>query len=353
MRCASIEKKMGIKASATCEMVYGDDRPARGLLVGEVHDGIRQMFQVIEHARMAVGVKSMATLSTAYLNALQYTKERVQGADLLRAADKTAPRVPIIQHPDVRRMLMTQKAYAEGLRALCVHTAAVQDQLELARGTDRAAELDRLHDLLLPLVKGYASEKVYELLALSLQCFGGSGYCQDHPIEQYIRDQKIDSLYEGTTHIQSLDLFFRKIAKDGGQTLNGLLDQAKKAASSGEGGAALAPDREALAKAIADLEGIFGAMMAKLGESLYHVGLWGNRMLFALAEVVIGWLLLRQAVVAAAKVGAASGEEKAFYQGKLGAVRWYARNVLPGVGHARSLIEASTLELLELDAEAF
>jgi hypothetical protein len=354
--CTNIEKKMGIKASATCEMTFGDVAPARGLLVGEVHDGIRQMFHVIEHARMAVGVKSMATLSTAYLNALAYTKLRVQGADLLRAADKTAPRVPIIEHPDVRRMLMLQKCHAEGLRALATFTANVQDEVEL-RGGHGAAEADahdRLNDLLLPLVKGYGSEKVYELLAVSLQCFGGSGYCQDYPIEQYIRDQKIDSLYEGTTHIQALDLFFRKVARDGGETLRGLLGQAAATVRSLAGHATLGPDAQAVGRALKELEAIYGVAMQKLGESPYHLGLFGNRILFATAEVVIGWLLLRHAAVAqAALERGASAEDQAFYRGKLASMRFYAQNVLPGLTLTRTLAENSTLELVQMDQACF
>ncbi|HTL35690.1 MAG TPA: acyl-CoA dehydrogenase family protein, partial [Kofleriaceae bacterium] len=217
----NVEHKMGIRGSATCELTLGEGTKCSGLLLGEVHDGIAQMFHVIEYARMGVGTKSMATMSTAYLNALDYTRVRKQGADLTKAADKTAPRVEIIRHPDVRRMLMLQKTFAEGLRAIMLWTAHVQDQVELGGGHDnrQAAALDSLNDFLLPLVKGYCSEKGYEILALSLQTYGGSGYCQDYPIEQYIRDQKIDSLYEGTTHIQSLDLVFRKIARDQGQTL--------------------------------------------------------------------------------------------------------------------------------------
>ncbi|NUP13448.1 MAG: acyl-CoA dehydrogenase [Polyangiaceae bacterium] len=351
---SKLEKKMGIKGSATCELVFGDGKPARGVLLGDVHDGIRQMFHVIEQARMAVGVKSMATLSTAYLNALAYAHERVQGPDLLQAADKASPRVKILKHPDVRRMLMSQKAHAEGLRSLCLYTAWVQDQVEIAggHGAKEADELDKLNDMLLPLVKGYSSEKAYEQLALSLQTFGGSGYCQDYPIEQYVRDQKIDSLYEGTTHIQALDLFFRKIAKDGGRTLTKQLDEIEKLAKSDAGGSALAEDRAALERALADVKGIFGAMMGKVGESLYHVGLQGNRILFALAELVIGWLWLRQAVAATRGLGERP-EDAAFYEGKLAACRWWSKNVLPGLTLTRKLIEASSLELMDVRDEAF
>jgi alkylation response protein AidB-like acyl-CoA dehydrogenase len=211
----NVEKKMGLKVSTTCEITFGDKEPAIGYLVGDVHDGIAQMFKVIEYARMMVGTKAIATLSTGYLNALDYAKNRVQGADLTQMMDKTAPRVSIIHHPDVRRSLMLQKSYAEGMRALVLYTAMWQDKVAQARltgGEDDMAE--RINDLLLPIVKGVGSERSYEMLAQSLQTLGGSGFLQDYPIEQYIRDAKIDSLYEGTTAIQGLDFFFRKMVRD-------------------------------------------------------------------------------------------------------------------------------------------
>ena len=351
---SNIEKKMGLKGSATAELTFGERIPARGLLVGEVHDGIRQMFHVIEHARMAVGVKSMATLSTAYLNALSYTRERVQGADLMQAHNKTAPRVVILKHPDVRRMLMTQKAFAEGLRALDLWVASLQDSVELAGGHGHAdaKAFEALNELMLPLVKGYASEKVYELLSLSLQCYGGSGYTQDYPIEQYIRDQKIDSLYEGTTHIQALDLLLRKMARDGGKTLFALQAQMKATVEGLANVKELDVERAALGKAVDNLGGMFGALLSKMGESLYHVGLNGNRALYALAEVVIGWLLIRHAEVALRR-REQNPSERAFYDGKLASARWYARNVLPGITLARKLVEESTLDLMSLDDESF
>ena len=348
-----VEHKMGIKGSATCELTLGDGAPCRGLLLGEVHQGIAQMFHVIEYARMGVGTKSMATLSTAYLNALEYTRVRKQGADLAKQMDKAAPRVEIIRHPDVRRMLMLQKAFAEGLRAVVLWTASIQDQVAISggHGNESSRQLDALNDLMLPLIKGYGSEKVYELLAVSLQCFGGSGYCEDYPIEQYIRDQKIDSLYEGTTHIQALDLFFRKIGRDRGATLTALVGQIAKTAAVLP--AELGVEKAALEAAIGDVQGIMGAMMGKLGQSVYHVGFQGNRILFALAELVIGWRLAVSAQVAHGKVGSATGEDKAFYRGKLAAARFYAKNVLPGLALTRKLIEAGDLELMELPDDSW
>lgn len=347
--CSNLEKKMGIKGSSTCELTFGDKFPARGLLMGDVHQGIKQMFRVIERARMAVGIKSMSTLSTAYLNALEFCKDRIQGPDLLHIMDKNAPRVSIIHHPDVRRMLMLQKSHAEGMRALCSYTAFIQDQALLS-GTK---EDEIMHDFLLPLVKGYNTEKGYDLLSTSLQCYGGSGYLKDYPIEQYIRDQKIDSLYEGTTHMQALDLIFRKIAKNGGVTFQKLLEQMHATLKERKAKEFLSAEYDELEKAVKAAENIMGAMMTKMAESLYHVGLQGNRILNGIAELVIGWLMVRQGEVAAEKLGSASGSEKAFYEGKLASVRFFCREALPNVSHAKDMIEKSDLSLMELSEEAF
>src|SRR5690606_21068342 len=184
----NVEKKMGLKVSTTCELTFGEKHPAIGYLVGDVHEGIKQMFLVIEYARMMVGTKAIATLSAGYLNALEYAKERVQGADMTQMTDKTAPRVTITRHPDVRRSLMTQKAYAEGMRALVLLTSTYQDAVQIAEHEGRKDETaEKLNDLLLPIVKGFGSERAYALLgAESLQTLGGSGFLQDYPIEQYI-----------------------------------------------------------------------------------------------------------------------------------------------------------------------
>ena len=351
----SIEHKMGIKASATCVFEFGADKPAVGYLVGEVHDGIAQMFKAIEQARMFIGVKSMATLSTAYLNALAYAKDRVQGSDLTKIMDKTAPRVRIIQHPDVRRMLMMQKAFAEGLRALAMYGASIQDRVELKGGhaNEDAQKLTKLNDLLLPLIKGYSSERAYDLLNSSLQCFGGAGFTQDWPIEQYIRDQKIDTLYEGTTHIQALDLIFRKIARDGGETLMGLLGEVQATVEGADGGDALKAEKESLGKALGQLQGILGVMMPRMQESLYHVGLHANRILDCVAEVVIGWLLVRQAIVALKKLPEAGDADRAFYEGKVAAVRFYAKEVLPNVALHKKVIEGGDLALMDVAEASF
>ncbi|WP_328888013.1 acyl-CoA dehydrogenase [Streptomyces sp. NBC_00316] len=356
----NVEHKMGLKASNTCEMTFGDQHPAKGWLIGDKHDGIRQMFRIIEFARMMVGTKAIATLSTGYLNALEYAKERVQGTDLANFMDKAAPKVTITHHPDVRRSLMTQKAYAEGMRSLVLYTASVQDAIQEkeAAGQDAKA-LHGLNDLLLPIVKGYGSEKSYEQLAQSLQTFGGSGYLQEYPIEQYIRDAKIDTLYEGTTAIQGQDFFFRKIVRDQGASLNALSEEIKKFLAGAHGNEELSGALDSLAKAAVDLEAIVGTMITDLtatGEdvkNIYKVGLNTTRLLLASGDVVVGYLLLKGAAVAAEKLPTAAAKDVAFYQGKIAAAKFFAANVLPGVSTERALAEAVDGSLMELDEAAF
>jgi alkylation response protein AidB-like acyl-CoA dehydrogenase len=354
-----VEHKMGIKASTTCELTFGaHGRPAVGRLLGEVHDGIAQMFQVIEYARMMVGTKAIATLSTGYLNALEFAKERVQGADITQMTDKSAPRVTITHHPDVRRMLMMQKAYAEGLRALYLYAATYQDAVAL--GGDGAALAGRVNDLLLPIVKGVGSERAYEMLALSLQTLGGSGFLQDYPIEQYIRDAKIDSLYEGTTAIQAQDFFFRKIVRDQGRAIGHLDSEIRKFLESEGGNGRLKEERALLATAVADLQSMLGTMFGFLTSAqedprnLYKVAQQAVRFLMSTGDVLIGWLLLHQAEVALAALGNELAEkDRAFYEGKVAAACFFARNILPELTSRRAIVEATTNALMDIPESAF
>jgi alkylation response protein AidB-like acyl-CoA dehydrogenase len=359
----NVEHKMGLKVSTTCELTFGAEagRPAVGYLVGDVHDGIAQMFRLIENARMMVGAKGIATLSTGYLNALDYARNRVQGGDLTQLTDKTAPRVTIIHHPDVRRMLMLQKSYAEGMRALLLYTASIQDRVRIAAGRgENDGDAAALNDLLLPIVKGVGSERSYELLALSLQTLGGSGYLQDYPIEQYIRDAKIDSVYEGTTGIQAQDLFFRKIVRDNGQALGTLLGEVKAFADGDAGNGRLKNERALLGQALADVQGIAGAMVADLKaaaeqpNSVYGVGLNANRLLMTLGDLVIGWLLLRQAEIAlGALTAGASDRDQPFYEGKVAAATFFVQTRLPLLSAERAIAENRSLEIMEIDEAAF
>ncbi|HEX9033528.1 MAG TPA: acyl-CoA dehydrogenase [Streptosporangiaceae bacterium] len=358
----NVEHKMGLKVSTTCELTFGAEHPAIGTLVGDVHEGIKQMFMIIEHARMLVGTKAIATLSTGYLNALEFAKTRVQGGELSRMTDKTAPRVTIMHHPDVRRILMLQKAYAEGLRALVLYTATFQDAEQLARAAGEDDEHSAaMNDLLLPLVKGVGSERAYEMLTLSLQTFGGSGYLQDYPVEQYIRDAKIDSLYEGTTAIQGMDLYFRKIVRNEGQALSSLLEEIRKTAAAEHGNGRLKAERAALARAADNIEAMVTAMHGYLAGALEQpseinrVGLNTTRLLLALGDLVVGWLLVRQSEVATRALDThdVPNGDQAFYQGKIVAARFFAETVLPRLAIDRELVEATTTDLMDLPEGAF
>jgi len=358
----NVEHKMGLKVSATCELSLGQHGvPAKGWLVGEVHDGIAQMFDVIEQARMMVGTKAIATLSTGYLNALAYAKERVQGADLTQMTDKAAPRVTITHHPDVRRSLMTQKAYAEGLRALYLYTATFQDSAVAKALHDVDAELAvKVNDLLLPIVKGVGSEQAYAKLTESLQTFGGSGFLQDYPIEQYIRDAKIDSLYEGTTAIQAQDFFFRKIVRDKGQSLAHVAGQVEAFVKNEAGNGRLKAQRALLATALQDVQGMAATLTGYLMAAqenpteLYKVGLGSVRFLMSVGDLIIGWLLQQQAAVAIEALDAgASGDDRAFYEGKIAVASFFAKNVLPLLTSTRQVIDTLDNEVMELDEAAF
>jgi alkylation response protein AidB-like acyl-CoA dehydrogenase len=363
----AVEHKLGIKASTTCELTFGEDEPAKGWLLGEVHDGIAQMFQVIEHARMMVGTKAMSTLSTGYLNALDYAKSRVQGPDLTQSADKAAPRVTISHHPDVRRSLLTQKSYAEALRALVHYTATFQDTIAVAQANGEADEqAEAVNDLLLPIVKGYGSERAWVLLGTeSLQTYGGSGFLEDYPIEQYVRDSKIDTLYEGTTAIQGMDFFFRKIVKNKGQALGVIAAEIAAFLESEAGNGRLKEERALLATGLDDAQALVGLMIKDLTASnpraeegdlanIYKVGLNTTRLLMALGDVVCGYLLLRQASVALnALSGDVSAKDQTFYEGKVAAAQFFARTVLPKLTAERAIAEGTDLMPMDLDEAAF
>ncbi len=356
----SVEHKMGLNVSATCEVNLGEKEPAVGYLLGDVHEGIAQMFKVIEFARMMVGTKAIATLSAGYQQALSYAKERVQGGDMKVMNDKASPRVTIIKHPDVRRSLMVQKSYSEGMRALVLYTASIQDEIELAReagNADRLKDMEALNDLLLPVVKGFGSEKSWTLLGTeSLQTFGGAGFTQDWPLEQYVRDAKIDTLYEGTTAIQGLDFFFRKVVKDGGRAL-GLLG--KEIADYAQAGGTHAEEKAALLKAVGDLNGIVGVLVGHAMASqetpaeIYKVGLNTSRCLMAVGDIITAWLLLRQADIAVEKLKGDAGKDKDFFTGKVASAKFFCLNYLPHITADRKIVEATDSAIMDIPESAF
>ena len=319
------------------------------------------MFDVIEQARMMVGTKAIATLSTGYLNALEYAKSRVQGADMTQMMDKTAPRVTITHHPDVRRSLMTQKAYAEGLRAVYMYNATYQDAdvANALHGIDPGLAV-KVNDLLLPVVKGVGSEQAYAKLTESLQTFGGSGFLQDYPIEQYIRDAKIDSLYEGTTAIQAQDFFFRKIVRDKGVALAHVAGQIEQFVENEDGNGRLKAERALLATALQDVQAMAASLTGYLiaaqenPASVYKVGLGSVRFLLSVGDLLIGWLLQKQAAVAIEKLDAgAGGADRDFYEGKIAVASFFAKNFLPLLTSTRTVLDNIDNDVMELPEAAF
>ena len=355
-----VEHKMGLNVSATCEVNLGEKESAVGYLLGDVHEGIAQMFKIIEFARMMVGTKAIATLSAGYQQALAYAKTRVQGGDMKVMNDKASPRVTIIKHPDVRRSLMVQKSYSEGMRALVLYTASIQDEIELAReagNEERLKDMEALNNLLLPVVKGYGSEKSWTLLGTeSLQTFGGAGFTQDWPLEQYVRDAKIDTLYEGTTAIQGLDFFFRKVVKDGGRAL-GLLG--KEIAEFAQAGGAHAEEKAALLTAVGDLNAIVGVLVSHAMASqetpaeIYKVGLSTSRCLMAVGDIVTAWLLIRQADIAIEKLKGNAGKDADFFTGKIASAKFFCLNYLPHITADRAIVEATDGAIMEIPENAF
>jgi alkylation response protein AidB-like acyl-CoA dehydrogenase len=348
---ASIEHKMGINGSATCVLNFGDADDCVGELVGGVENaGMSQMFRMMNGARIAVGIQGLAAASSAYLNALEYAKERKQGPHFTQWKDPTVPRVPILEHPDVRRMLLDMKAHVEGTRALVMKLARHVDLSRALRGKDdeKASYHHGQVELLTPLVKSFASDEGFRVCATALQVYGGAGYLKDHPVEQSVRDVKITSIYEGTNHIQAMDLVGRKLGQAGGAYLQAFL---------GDVGAFVETNRahpvfgKAVATLAAGQEHLMSAAMGLLGwgqsGQLGVVALNANRFLEMMARLSVGWLLLEGAVIAdaaKARLGEADAD-RAFYEGKTQAALWFARNVLPKV-------EAEAKLMMQEDASA-
>ncbi len=356
----TIHGKLGLRGQPTAQLFLDEVRVGPDAILGEENQGFRIAMAALDKGRVSVAAGAVGAARGDLESALAHAKERVQGADLTQQADKTAPRVTITHHPDVRRSLMLQKSYAEAMRALVLYTATFQDavQIATARGED-PAEYEAMNDLLLPLVKGVGSERSYALLAESLQTLGGSGYLQDYPIEQYIRDSKIDTLYEGTTAIQGMDLFFRKIVKNNGQALGKLMGEIQEFAKSDPGNGQLKNECALLAQAAADVQAMVESMVGNAMRSMeepreiYKVGLNTTRLLLSLGDLVLGWLLLRQAEIALARIDGADDNDRNFYLGKIAAARFFADQVLPRLSVERAIAERTTLDLMDLPEEAF
>lgn len=336
---ANIEHKMGINGSATCILNFGDAGKCLGWPVGgdaKLNQGMPQMFKLMNSARIAVGVQGVSLASSAFLNALEYARERKQGSSITHWKDATAPRVPILEHADVRRMLLDMKARVEGIRALAVKLAHHQDQVRVLQGKDeqKTAYHQGQVDLLVPLVKSYGSDQAFRVCETAIQTYGGVGYTKDFPVEQYCRDAKIFSIYEGTNHIQAMDLVGRKLGQAGGANLQAFLADVARFVKEHGADPTLGSAVKHLALA---QEALGGSAMRLLTwfqtGQLGMVPLHANRFLEMMAETTVAWMLLEGAAVALEKKkGVAAGHpDGAFYDGKVAAALYYARNVLPGV----------------------
>ncbi|WP_027499113.1 acyl-CoA dehydrogenase [Rhodococcus sp. 114MFTsu3.1] len=353
-----VERKMGLKSSPTCELTFGGNGvPAVGWLIGDAHDGIAQMFKIIEAARMTVGTKAIGTLSTGYLNAVEYAKQRIQGADLAHMRVLDAPKVSIMRHPAVRHSLALQKAYAEGMRAVYLYTAAHQNAEIAAHVSGANPDLaKRINDLLLPVVKGVGSERTCEMLTRSLQIFGGSGYLQDYPLEQYLRDSIIDTLYEGTTAIQAQDLIFRKILRDRGETFEFLAAQIERSITSPPEQLVREADiSRAALTAIRRIISKYALWNNEPGSTeVYKIGLSATRFLDALGDLLVAWRLFAQATVALDRLATGPDPQSTiFYRGKVVTASYFIRTTLPSISGFELSLDEIDLDLMNLEEDAF
>jgi hypothetical protein len=360
---AGIEHKMGIKASATAQLVFGDSGGCIGELVGTAEGrGMAQMFHLMNYARIGVGIQGLALASSAYLNALDYARERKQGSSIRQWKDATAPRVPIIEHADVRRMLLDMKARVEGIRALAVKLTMHVDRANALgkRSADASQAEIEYHqgqvDLLVPLLKAYASDQAFSICATAIQVYGGAGFLRDWPVEQYCRDSKIFSIYEGTNHIQAMDLVGRKLMQRGGANVQAFGKDVAGFIAASRGHAVLGESIGVLAQAMEALTATGAKFMAWFGGGrMDMVPASANRFLEMMSETVIGWLLLEQAVIAEAALGrvAADHPDRAFYEGKRYAAQYFALNVLPTVMSKAQLIAREDRSALDIPIAAF
>ena len=357
----ALEHKMGINGSATCVLNFGDNGECIGWPVGgeeKLNQGMPQMFKMMNGARIAVGLQGISVASSAYLNALEYARDRKQGASITHWKDATAPRVPIIEHADVRRMLLHMKAVTEGARALAIKLCHHQDQVHAYAGSDEAkvAYHQGQVDLLVPLIKAYGSDQGFRVCEMAIQTYGGAGYTRDYPVEQYCRDAKIFSIYEGTNHIQAMDLVGRKLGQAGGANLQAYLGDVQKFIAKNSGHATLGAAVKKLGTA---QEAVGGAAMRLLmwfqSGQLALVPLAANRFCEMMSELTVAWLLLDGALIADAALqkAAAGSPDHAFYSGKVHAALYYAKNVLPGVEHKAQLLAEEDKSPLDIPDAAF
>ena len=352
--CTGIEHKMGIHGSATCSLTLGGKGQCRGTLLGEVNKGMRGMFVMMNEARLDVGMQALGCASASFMNALNYARERVQGRHL-QATGKDAPPVPIIQHPDVRRMLLTMKTITEGIRSIMYYTGFCEDMIRISDDAGKKARYQGLIDVLIPIAKGYASDRAFDVCNMGVQMFGGYGYTREYPQEQLLRDCKITHIYEGTNGIQAMDLLGRKLGLNKGQAFRDLLDEMSKTAGT--------------VKGISGLEGLASALenvIGRLEELALHMGRTARseKMMNAFAvaypfmevtgDTVMAWMLLWRAGVAAQKLeNGAKKKDVAFYEGQVRSARFFINSILPVTLGKMSAILADDGTIVEISEDSF
>jgi alkylation response protein AidB-like acyl-CoA dehydrogenase len=342
--CTGVEEKMGIHGNATCSMALGGKGHCRGTLLGQENKGMRAMFLMMNEARLLVGMQGFCCASSAYLNALQYARQRIQGRHLLKMRDDSAAAVPIIEHPDVRRQLLTMKAYVDGMRSLLYYVGILADRKETAESEEEKARLQGMIDLLIPVAKGYVTDRSFEMCSLGLQVYGGYGYIRDYPMEQLLRDCRITMIYEGTNGIQAMDLLGRKLGLNQGKPIMDLLGEIQKTL--------------ARAKGVERLKGLVDRVekaVNRLGEAALHLGQTAmspkvlNAFAFAhpfmdvCGDVILAWMHLRRATVAVAALEkGARKKDAAFYEGQVKSAEFFIHAILPVTnGKMKAILETN------------
>jgi alkylation response protein AidB-like acyl-CoA dehydrogenase len=328
--CTGIEEKMGIHASATCTLAMGGKTPCRGFLLGEENQGMRIMFHMMNEARLAVGFQGFAFSSAAYLCALNYAKERIQGYDI--EAGKGSPSVPIICHPDVRRMLLWMKAHVDGMRSFMYYAGECLENIGLAETEEEKAFYQGLADLFIPVVKAYSADRGFEICSQAMQVYGGYGYTKEYPVEQYTRDAKIASIYEGTNGIQAMDLLGRKMTMNQGKAFMDFLGELKKivtmAKEMGET-QAMADEVKKAANRLGEVAMHLGtvAMAGEVKKAFAHA----TPFLEVMGDVIMAWMLLWRAAVASKKLAeGANKKDIDFYHGQVKTAEFFIYTILPG-----------------------
>ena len=366
--CTAIEEKLGLHASPTCQLAFGGKGKCRGVLLGEENKGMRVMFHMMNEARLGVGALGLFNASCAYLYAINYARERIQGRDLADMLAKDAPSVSIVRHPDVRRMLLTMKAYTEGMRSFVYYIAHQFDRIECAETDQEKTDIDDLVGLLTPIIKSYCTDRGLECTVMAMQVYGGYGYTKDYPVERLMRDSKINSIYEGTNGIQAMDLLGRKMGMKKGAVFMNLMVEIQKVT-------AAAKEIDGLADLAADLENT----LTRLGGVAMHLGktamsadfkvafAHASQFLDVMGDVVMGWMLLWRATIAApalAKiVGDKTGEDRleiinknknaAFYEGQVKSAEFFNQTILPVTLGRISSIEKNCKAVVEIPEVSF